>query len=209
MNRAQHQSLQLVLISLFLLMFFTALSIAQAEDAKTTPPRGSSDSEIIQTRQATPRSQLRLVRTDLSTDSSVKVPPNTSLPRSAEIYFEVETHWKGSYLYLLQKSGGTLQILSPATGLVWLNRPQEIVRVVPRGSNEDAQSPAGLSWNADQTGALDFILVGTEAPRDVPSDSQVSSLERFLAPPPFLKGPLTQPGVVLETVRVVWQAEDP
>ena len=157
-------------------------------------------------RGAAPPTEASLQLIDVTDESS---PPRalsdgSKVPGFTRVYFEVRVPSQGGYLYLLQKSAGSLQVLRPATGLVWMNRPGETMRVVPSSgqTNDDGDQPA--SWSPEQSGELEFILVRAPAPRDVPSDTRVTTLDEFLAPPPFVRGPLAAPAKILSRLTLVW-----
>ena len=163
-----------------------------------------SSTQVV--RGAEPSTEASLQLIDVTEESS---PPRalsdgSEVPGLTRAYFEVRIPSNGGYLYLLQKSAGSLQVLSPATGLVWMNRPGETMRVVPSTGqkNDDGEQPT--SWSPEQSGELEFILVRAPAPRDVPSDTRVTTLDEFLAPPPFVRGPLAAPAQVLSRLTLVW-----
>jgi len=151
-------------------------------------------------------SSLHLVRVDGEQAEQLK--SGATIPRSAEVAFDVRAHEGGDYLYLIQRRDKDLRILMPATGLGWL-KPKGTSRVVPLGPHASSASPVSSGWNADQTGLLEFILVASVSPRDVPSDSRIESLERFLLPPPFVRGELARPAEVIARFRVNWLEDDP
>ncbi len=154
--------------------------------------------------EVSPETSLRLI--DVTNESSPLQPlaDGSEVPSSTRAYFEVRTPSDGGYLYLLQKSAGSLQVLSPATGLVWMNRPGETMRVVPSTGQTNNAGEQPTSWSPEQSGELEFILVIAPAPRDVPSDTRVTTLDEFLAPPPFVRGPLAAPAQVLSRLTLVW-----
>jgi hypothetical protein len=131
-----------------------------------------------------------------------------TLPRSAEVVFEVRARSGGDYLYLLQRRGEGLHVLLPGNGLVWM-KPSGLSRVAPRAPEASATEEASRTWNADQTGELEFILVAATAPRDIPSDGHIPSLELFLMPPPFVHGAAAEAATVLARSRVLWLEDDP
>lgn len=149
---------------------------------------------------------LSLLRLDTASGETQLVAKGESLPRSAEVIFEVHVT-EGDYLYLLQTNSRGLEILLPATGLVWM-RPDGPTRVIPLGPNARPGDAAPQAWNSDQSGATEFVLVSAAAPRDVPSDARVASLELFLLPPPYVKGPAAAPARVLARFPVTWLDSD-
>jgi hypothetical protein len=151
-------------------------------------------------------SSLQVVRLDK--DQPEPLESGATIPRSAEVAFDVRAHGEGDYLYLIQRREDDIRILMPATGLGWL-KPESTSRVVPIGPHASSASPASPGWNADQTGLLEFLLVASVSPRDVPSDSRIESLERFLLPPPFVRGELARPARVIASFRVNWLEQDP
>jgi len=160
--------------------------------------------QVVRGAESGPKSSLRVIDVTNESRPPRALSDGSEVPASTRAYFEVRAPSTSGYLYLLQKSAGSLQVLSPATGLVWMNRPGEAMRVVPSTSqtNDDQEPPR--SWSPEQTGQLEFILVSAPAPRDVPSDTRVTTLEEFLAPPPFVRGPLATPGRVLSRLTLVW-----
>jgi len=155
-----------------------------------------------------PPSSLRLLLVSGEQAEPQPIPNGATLPRSAEVVFEVFAQSGVDYLYLLQQQGDGLQVLLPTNGLVWM-RPSGTSRVAPRAPDASAEEAASSTWSADQTGELEFILVAAKAPRDVPSDGRISSLERFLLPPPFVRGPAASPATVLARRSVLWLEDDP
>ena len=163
-----------------------------------------ASTQVVRGAEPPPETSLRLI--DVTDESS---PPRSlsngsKVPNSTRAYFEVRTPTEEGYLYLLQRSAGSLQILSPATGLVWMNRPGETMRVVPSTGQTNEAGEEPTSWSPEQSGELEFILVIAPAPRDVPSDTRVTTLDEFLAPPPFVRGPLAAPAQVLSRLTLVW-----
>ena len=123
--------------------------------------------------------------------------------RGQEVMFRVESHG-APYLYLLRKSNeDALEVLWPPTGLIWMATAdsQTIIPQAPSIRAGDEHSP---SWNPEGSGPSKFLLVGAGAPRDVPQDGRTASLERFLLPPAFVKGPTARAAVVLAQTSVTW-----
>lgn len=155
-----------------------------------------------------PESTLRLLLVSDAEDEFQKVLDGGTLPRSAEVVFEVNARSGGDYLYLLQGRGDGLHVLFPGNGLVWM-KPSGTSMVAPRAPEASATGEASRTWNADQTGALEFILVAATAPRDIPSDGHIPSLELFLLPPPFVRGAAAEAASVLARRHVLWLEDDP
>jgi hypothetical protein len=82
-------------------------------------------------------------------------------------------------------------------------------RVVPHPPNMDLEERPEAGYTAAGTGVFEYLLVASPVPRDFPSNSQVSTVERILHPPPYLAGTMAQPAVVLDTIRVTWGEADP
>jgi len=155
----------------------------------------------------TPVSTLRLLQISTTQDEPQVVLDGGTLPRSAEVVFEVSARSGGDYLYLLQRRGDGLHVLLPGNGLVWM-KPPGLSRVAPRAPEASATEEASSTWNADQTGELEFILVAATAPRDIPSDGHIPSLELFLMSPPFVRGAAAEPATVLARSHVLWLEDD-
>jgi hypothetical protein len=156
----------------------------------------------------TPESTLRLLQVNDAQDEPQVVLDGGTLPRSAEVIFEVSARSGGDYLYLLQRRAEGLHVLLPGNGLVWM-KPSGLSRVAPRAPEASATGEASKTWNADQTGELEFILVAATAPRDIPSDGHIPSLQLFLMPPPFVRGAVAETATVLARSRVLWLEDDP
>jgi hypothetical protein len=155
-----------------------------------------------------PQSSLRLLQIIDGLELPQPVANGGSLPRSAEVVFEVRAEQGADYLYLLERRSDGVHVLLPESGLVWM-RPKTTSLATPRAPEATATEALARSWNADRTGELEFLLVAATAPRDVPSDSRVPSVEQFLLPPPFVRGAAATPATVLATARISWLERDP
>ncbi len=153
-----------------------------------------------------PRGTLRMEV--LGGGATADIEDGASLPEDSLVVFF--TRAQGSdYLYLLQRSNGGVEVLHPSTGQVFLNRERE-QRVVPHrptGGDVEEEGPDGFSGAG--TGVFEYILIASPVPRDFPSNSQVESLERMLAPPPYVSGYASLPAVVLASMKVTWGAPEP
>ena len=152
-----------------------------------------------------PRGSLRIER--LGVEQQVDIEDDSALPEDSQVVFFA--HAQGSdYLYLLQRSNGGVEVLHPSTGQVFMSRDREqrIVPHRPTGGDVDEQSPAGFSGAG--AGIFEYILVASPVPRDFPSNSQVQSLDRLIAPPPFMSGYAALPAVVLASMKVTWGVPD-
>jgi len=127
--------------------------------------------------------------------------------RGQEVMFRVET--RGTpYLYLLRKSNEeALEVLWPPTGLIWMATP-EAQTIIPQAPSIRAGDEHSPSWNPESAGPSEFLLVGAGAPRDVPQDGRTASLERFLLPPAFVRGPAARAAVVLARTSVTWEQDE-
>jgi len=150
--------------------------------------------------------ELQLILLDEATGKTRPVAEGATLPRSAGVVFAVDGG-KNDYLYLLQQGSRGLEVLYPPTGLIWMH-PGQASRVVPFGPNTRPEDEPETSWNADQSGTAEFILVSAPSPRDVPSDGRVHSLDRFLKPPPYVRGPAAGPAEVVSRVTATWLDSD-
>ena len=148
-------------------------------------------------------SSLRLLRVDEPGGEKQAVKEGGTLPRAAQVVFEVNARTGGDYLYLLQQRGDELRILLPAAGLGWV-KAEGAESVVPPAPDARDPGTAATSWTADHTGALNFILVAAQSPRAVPSDGHLDSLERFLLPPPYVTGAAAAPAQVIARTSVEW-----
>lgn len=155
-----------------------------------------------------PQSSLRLLQVIEGLDRPQPVTNGASLPRSAEVVFEVTAEDGADYLYLLERRNDEVHVLLPESGLVWM-RPKTTSLATPRAPEATATEALARSWNADRTGELEFLLVAAVVPRDVPSDGSVPSLEQFLLPPPFVRGPAATPARVVARAQVNWLERDP
>jgi len=155
-----------------------------------------------------PQSSLRLLQVINGLQQLRPVNSGDSLPRSAEVIFEVRAEEGADYLYLLERRNDEVHVLLPESGLAWM-RPSATSLATPRAPEATATEVMASSWNADRTGELEFLLVAATVPRDVPSDSRVRSVEQFLLPPPFVSGPAADQGKILARTRVNWLEEDP
>ncbi len=152
-----------------------------------------------------PRGSLRMEL--LGGGQHADIEDGSRLPEDSQVVFF--TRAQGSdYLYLLQRSNGGVEVLHPSTGQVFMNREREqkIVPHRPTGGDIEEEVPDGFSGAG--AGIFEYILVASPVPRDFPSNSQVESLERLLAPPPYLNGYAAQPAVVLANMKITWGAPD-
>ena len=169
-------------------------------------PASADDPPQRETITFEPRGTLRMEL--LGGGVTADINDGASLPEDSQVVFF--TRAQGSdYLYLLQRSNGGVEVLHPSTGQVFLNRERE-QRVVPHrptGGDIEEEAPDGFSGAG--TGVFEYILVASPVPRDFPSNSQVESVERMLAPPPYVTGYAALPAVVLASMKVTWGAPEP
>ncbi len=100
------------------------------------------------------------------------------------------------YLYLLRTEGEQVRVLFPPAGDVWLAAQggrESVVPQPPSAQPDDAPLP---TWSPDGGQPPPLLLVATPTPRDVAPGLELT-LDLFLAPPPYVAGPLARPGVVL------------
>ena len=139
-----------------------------------------------------PTGELRI----LTWPDEAAVAEGAELGPQAPLVFDVESIG-ADYLYLVQlPEGAPPRVLAPQTGLAWMAKPG-VTRVIPQPPSarlEDAPEPA---WRSETGGPSEFVLVAAPAPRDVPPDSHITSLDDFCAPIPFLQGPAAGPAVVI------------
>ena len=135
-----------------------------------------------------------------------KVAEGSILQEDSQIYFLVETTG-ADYLYLLQHSNAGVEVLHPPTGQVFLSTAGQ-QRIVPHPPNMDAEEQPLTGYSTTGTGVFEYLLLASPVPRDFPSNSQVSTVERMVQPPPYLSGPMAQPAVILDKIRVTWGSDD-
>lgn len=136
------------------------------------------------------------------------VADGSSIPEDTQVVFMTRVEG-ADYLYLLQKSNAGVEVLHPSTGQVFLNRDGE-QRIVPHRPNEDSIEERGPSgYSGAGTGIFEYILVASPVPRDFPSNSQVETTERMLAPPPYVGGYAALPAVVVASIKVIWGVPEP
>ena|GEM_PF-3035403 len=153
-----------------------------------------------------PRGTLRMEL--LGGGEKADIEDGSNLPDGSQVVFF--TKGEGAdYLYLLQRSNGGVEVLHPSTGQVFMNREREqrIVPHRPTGGDVEEESPAGFSGAGN--GHFEYILVASPVPRDFPSNSQVETLERLLAAPPYVSGYAALPAQVLATMKITWGTPDP
>ncbi len=81
--------------------------------------------------------------------------------------------------------------------IIWLTVPLAVVGIT-----------AGLlGFNGEDDGEAEYLLVVAPTPRPVPADSWLPDLETFLAPPPYVRGPVAEAGKVVATAVMVWGDE--
>jgi hypothetical protein len=135
------------------------------------------------------------------------VADGSNLPEDTQVAFMTRVEG-ADYLYLLQKSNAGVEVLHPSTGQVFINEGGE-QRIVPHRPNEDSineRRPGGYSGAG--TGVFEYILVASPVPRDFPSNSQVETTERMLAPPPYVEGYAALPAVIVASIKVIWGVPD-
>ena len=152
-----------------------------------------------------PRGTLRMEL--LGGGEQADIEDGTKLSEDSQVVFFTKA-LGGDYLYLLQRSNGGVEVLHPSTGQVFMNREREqrIVPHRPTGGDIEEESPAGFSGAGN--GSFEYILVASPVPRDFPSNSQVESLERLLAPPPYVSGYAALPAVVIASMKLTWGVPD-
>lgn len=94
------------------------------------------------------------------------------------------------WLYVLEEGEGRLSVVHP--------RPGDA-----QPATEGATSEA---WEPRAQGPLEYLLVSSPSPRDAAASP--SSLEEFLAPPPYVEGPMGEPAAVVARVAVTVRAPE-
>lgn len=126
-----------------------------------------------------------------------------ALPPGAGVVFDAEVDG-ASYLYLLLvREGEDATILWPPNAQVWMRRPGKM-RVVPQPPTARPDDVPAETWTPEQGGPAEFVLVASPAPRATAQDSRTPSLEAFLLPPPYVRGPLAGHAVVLARMKVTF-----
>ncbi|HCP46305.1 MAG TPA: hypothetical protein DIU15_09700 [Deltaproteobacteria bacterium] len=151
-----------------------------------------------------PQGSLRI---ELIADAGPKTVDNGALlEEDTAIRFIAEVQG-ADYLYLLQRSNAGVEVLHPPTGQVFLAKKGPQV-VVPHPPNlELGERPQG-GYTAAGEGSFEFLLVASPVPRNFPSNSQLETVERLLAPPPYLTGHAAAPAVVLASQKITWGQRD-
>jgi hypothetical protein len=187
-------------------LFATLLLFSALLASACNPSTVNADEREPLTPSFEPRGTLRMEL--LGGGEHADIEDESNLPDGSQVVFFTRAQG-GDYLYLLQRSNGGVEVLHPSTGQVFMNRERE-QRVVPHrptGGDIEEESPAGFSGAGN--GSFEYILVASPVPRDFPSNSQVETLERLLAPPPYVSGYAALPAKVLATIKVTWGAPDP
>jgi len=151
-----------------------------------------------------PQGSLRIEL--LSDDNKRSVKDGALLEDDTPIRFITEVEG-ADYLYLLQRSNAGVEVLHPPTGQVFLAKkgPQ---LVVPHPPNLDLEEQPQGGYTAAGEGSFEFLLVASPVPRNFPSNSQLETVERLLAPPPYVAGHAAEPAVVLARHKLTWGQRD-
>jgi len=151
-----------------------------------------------------PRGTLQIEA--LSETNTHKVQDGVLLEDDTPIRFIIEVEG-ADYLYLLQRSNSGVEVLHPPTGQVFLAKKGPQV-VVPHPPNLELGERAEGGYTAAGEGSFEFLLVASPVPRNFPSNSQLETVERLLAPPPYLAGHAAAPAVVLASHKITWGQHD-
>ena len=76
--------------------------------------------------------------------------------------------------------------------------------IVPHSGAWKLGDPEPEGWRSGARGLAEYVLVLTSSPRDVTFSKPLTSVEDFLAPPPWVGGQAGEPGTVLARTTLRW-----